>query len=653
MAVVTFVLLSSFGNRRPRTMYITIPQEKFQENFADPSLRRFVQDPENQGASVVVREPLDKGNFPGLQNRVASLVENGLMRNTYNPRNRRLFENAMEKLADGSDYPTIREKTGTDLIFEIDFNMEEYTVSEYSSVIGGPKIPFTIRVDKKNVMHPVYTVYGFSIEIKVILLADNKIAGVYKYYQTPCTGGCTVATYDANRLTYYVPLHPEKTVSSEESSRVQTRWERYEKEISEFITDIVIPNMFAEMKGEAPVYQRPTPTVAAPRPQTPAPAPRPQTPAAPAPQPQPQAPAPRPEPTPSRRQTKEEQAKQAQEAREKQLAERKAKAEEQVRLAQEAERNAPPAQNTYEMAQSVSELIRQSILKQETKKHSDYKTDLARYRQLKAKEKEEISKYILSLASNAVKFEPVGDDQAAFFCKQTKANELSLLLFLNEECIGIGSRSKGFFTAIPKEKYDNGISAFSVWGNGEAALFNTPVNFSYKTEYTFAWNRNILEDAEKQAGQSQSSNSYEMVESISDLILQSIIKQEPKKHTNFTTDLERYLQLKDAKIEIDAYIKTLTAPVAEPAQTDEPTFLCNPSKDRESAILLFLDGKCIGIGTRNKGLLAKLPKDEYADGLHTYSICTAAGELLNAPVNFKFKQEYIFEWNRNAIKQIN
>ncbi|MDR1122218.1 MAG: hypothetical protein LBM08_15090 [Dysgonamonadaceae bacterium] len=252
MAVVTLVLFNSCGGSR--AMYFTLPQEEPLSNYTDNSLRRFVQDPENEGASVVVREPFDKGSWPGLQNRVASLVENGLMRNKYNPRNRRLFENAMEKLEDGSDYVTIRQKTNTDLIFEVDFNIDEYAVSEYSlrRGQGAKKIPFVIG-SKKDQINPIYMVYGFSIEIKVILLADNKIAGVYKYYQTPCIDGCRIKTYDANKLTYFVPADPTKNIISDESARVQTRWEKYEKQISEFINNIVIPNMFAEIKTGSPV----------------------------------------------------------------------------------------------------------------------------------------------------------------------------------------------------------------------------------------------------------------------------------------------------------------------------------------------------------------------------------------------------------------
>jgi hypothetical protein len=607
-------------SRMPRAMYITLPQEESMSNYTDHSLRRFVQDPENEGASVVVREPVDKASWPGLQSRAASLVESGLMRNKYNPRNRRLFENAVEKLPDGSDYPTIREKTATDLIFEIDFNLDEYTVNGYSDMPRGRETPFAIQLDKKTVNYPTYKVYGFSIEIKVILLADNKIAGVYKYYQTPCTMGCRVRYFDINKLTYYVPTDPTKELASDESARVQPRWERQEKQIGEFINDIVIPGMFAEIKGEAPVVVNQE-------------LPESET---------------------------EEQVKPTWWVNEKKQKQRKVE-EEQARLEREAELeaelNAAPAQNTYEMAKSVSELILQAIMEQEPFKYLEYQTDLERYKHIKSKGKEEIHKYIISLATNAIKFTPADKNQVTFFCKKVNDNELPLLLFLNEECIGIGTRSKGFFTTIPKDKYKDDSSTFSVWGGtGNNATFSTPVNFNYKTEYTFAWNRNALENTEKQAVQNQSPNSYDMVGSISDFILQFITDQEPKKHFRFNTDQERYLQLKNnAKIKIDAYIRTLTTNItdSQPTNENEISFLCKQAKDKESVILLFLDGKCVGIGTRNKGLFTKFSKDEYSEGLHTYSICNSSGELLNNPTNFKFKQEYVFEWNRGAIKQSN
>jgi hypothetical protein len=636
MAVVTSALFNSCGSRLPRAGYFTITQEESLNNYTDESLRRFVQDPENEGASVVVREPIDQGSWPGLQNRVASLVESGLMRHKYNPRNRRLFENAVDKLEDGSDYPTIREKTGTDLIFEINFSIDEYIVNGHSAVPGGRVSPFTIRIDKRTVKHPTYTIYGFSVEIKVILLADNKIAGVYKYYQTPCTEGCKVKYFDINTLTYSVPADLTKDLISDESARVQSRWERQEKQIGEFINDIVIPTMFAEMKGEVPVRIR--------KPEFPVVANQPQQTM--------QQPQPVRQPPKSKQQLQAEAAERAKQARET----KKAEAEEQMKR---AELNAAPAQNSYEMAKSVSDLILQSIAKQEPQKHVGYKTDLERYKRLNSKEREDVHKYIISLATDAYKFTPMDQDYVTFFCQKVNASERPLLLFLNEECIGIGTRSKGFFTAIPKDKYEESIITFSVWGSTGKEVIrmsSTPVNFNYKTEYTFAWNRDVLGNAEKQEMQGQSSNSYDMVGSVSDLIRRSITKQEPKKHIDFTTDLERYLQLKEgAKTEIEAYIKTLTANItsSQPIDENEISFFCKQAKGRESAILLFLDGKCMGIGTCNKGLFTRFLKDDYTEGLHTYSICSSLGELLNSPTNFKFKREYVFEWNQGKIKQSN
>jgi len=71
---------------------------------------------------------------------------------------------------------------------------------------------------------------GYHIEIKVIMLRENKIGGTYKYYYTPCDaskGGCEIRT-----------VAPLAYANDDDN-----------KELSNFITKVVIPSMQKEMKG--------------------------------------------------------------------------------------------------------------------------------------------------------------------------------------------------------------------------------------------------------------------------------------------------------------------------------------------------------------------------------------------------------------------
>jgi hypothetical protein len=234
-------------------LFIKIPQERA-ENFTHPSLRKFVTNPENKGASVVVRDPnvtKDGASTSGDTYRLSALIERGLMKKGYITRDRKLFDNAVAKMENNSDYVALREKTGTDLLFEIThFGWDEYVVKE--AYKKNEKVPFKSK--KENVYIPLV---GFSIEIKVILLQDNLIAGTYKYFYTPCSskdGGCEVVDWTTDKrgsqLVYKYPKSDKEeiiNVGQEESSRKISLAEKLDKELSEFISNVVVPSMFKEM----------------------------------------------------------------------------------------------------------------------------------------------------------------------------------------------------------------------------------------------------------------------------------------------------------------------------------------------------------------------------------------------------------------------
>jgi len=327
---------------------------------------------------------------------------------------------------------------------------------------------------------------------------------------------------------------------------------------------------------------------------------------------------------------------------------KKMAAEEKVREEAEKDRQiALSATNSYSMSSSVSDLILQAITKQEPKNANKYKTDEERFNQLK--KREEITKYINTITSDVGGYPNENNNYITFFCKKEQGNEMALLFFLDGSCIGIGSKNKGLLTRIPNSQ-KAGIHNVAIW-NQERELFSTPIDFANKTYYSFEWGRNgISNSKETKDTESNNSfvNSFDLSKPISELIKGAIEKQN-KKYDTFKTDETRFSNLKNYE-DITKYIISMTNSVEDIPQNNAENlfFYVKKANGNELALLFFLDGKCIGAGTRNKGLIIQIPKQAYR-GMHTLSIWCSEKELLNTPVNFDFKSNYVFEWNRNAV----
>jgi hypothetical protein len=266
--------------------------------FTHPSLQKFIK--QNKGASVVVRDPNATSggvSAAGKTSELCGMIEKALMERGYNPRDRRLFESVAAKMKD-VDYVALGEKTRTDLVFEVtDFSKKEYVVrnyQEYKDLFLPILIPIYLKRDvitEKPFKKP-RTLYGYNIEIKVILLQDNLIGGTYKYFWTPCAlSNCDFSneiwmdnlahdreyfkiysnTY-INSLTAkskYAPTQKEaeeflaKRTMLKNMKKAERRTyfiEELDKEleerlkpvdINEFVSDVVIPSLFKNMGEES------------------------------------------------------------------------------------------------------------------------------------------------------------------------------------------------------------------------------------------------------------------------------------------------------------------------------------------------------------------------------------------------------------------
>jgi hypothetical protein len=266
--VLGAAIITSCGGSKALSFIKINPEET--GSYTNPTLRKFMQD--NEGAAVIVRDlagrTSDKVQDASLSQatntaRICQLLEQGLLKNAFNVRDRQLFETVADKTDKNTDYVELYNKTGVDIIFEITrFNSDRYEVNYYYQGIAQKQF------DPKN-NAVVHDLYGYSIEIKVIMLQNNIVGGTYKYYYTPCDatqGGCLITQIGKKFITY-IPQESAKpeTLGSDNSflnlkkkkkdtperiaKREQSEYEMFEKTISKFITNTVIPGIVSDIKG--------------------------------------------------------------------------------------------------------------------------------------------------------------------------------------------------------------------------------------------------------------------------------------------------------------------------------------------------------------------------------------------------------------------
>jgi hypothetical protein len=267
MAIGASVMITACGGTRtvveaPVKKYIKIPDEqKNADNYADKDLKKFVRD--NPGCAVVVRDKYSSsgGNVSGtaVSSRLSELLDQGLLRNGFNVKDRLLFEKVADKMGDNFDLTLLQTQTQTDLIFEVtEVKYNDAYPVDICYTVEGAKLPLQewkqTGLDKKG--RPVMawvpystTFYGKHIEIKVIMLTLNKVGGIFRYYITPCsdaTGGCEFVDIRDKVLYYRLPNSIEE--EKNESARSVSSKEKQEKEMGDFISKVVITKMIEEIK---------------------------------------------------------------------------------------------------------------------------------------------------------------------------------------------------------------------------------------------------------------------------------------------------------------------------------------------------------------------------------------------------------------------
>jgi Zn-finger protein len=226
--------------------------------FTTPSLKRFYN--ENEGASVVVRDRTTTGDVSdvGKSSNICALIESALLKEHFNVRDRAIFDRVMDKMGENIDYEKLSKTTGTDLIFEvISDGYVLYPVDSYYRTGSDSETQLYEEIivtsyDKKGKpintpsRSPVsYYFWGYYMEIKVIMLRENKVGGTYKYFYTPCSaekGGCEITSFG-----------PPLRCVDKDKNKYEKRKDGKDKDddmnlkLSNFVSNIVIKEIKEDM----------------------------------------------------------------------------------------------------------------------------------------------------------------------------------------------------------------------------------------------------------------------------------------------------------------------------------------------------------------------------------------------------------------------
>ena len=241
---------------------IIIKDKPYHENFTNDQLRMLIKKmrSEEKWPTIVVRGSEETGSISSSSaGGICSILETALSKNRFDVRDRSLFENIAKSRANNStsvSYRDLAEATDVDLLMEV----SNYSMSDHYYVDGyyDPYNRFH-KFERVNLgtkkqpqwISPRYVLRGMSLTIKVIVLKDNYIGGAYSYSYVPCAeergGGIITQMYP---LRYRAESEVDAELDDDRnSSLIQTRQQRMNKEMELFLIKEVIPSIMSDMEG--------------------------------------------------------------------------------------------------------------------------------------------------------------------------------------------------------------------------------------------------------------------------------------------------------------------------------------------------------------------------------------------------------------------
>ena len=171
-------------------------------------------------------------------------------------------------------------------------------------------------------------------------------------------------------------------------------------------------------------------------------------------------------------------------------------------------------------------------------------------------------------------------------------------------------------------------------------------------------NKEVIQVEELENKSIISVNSFDkLAPAVSSLVELKITEQEkPKKLLTLKTDLARLRAIKkEAMTDIRKFISTSTSRVEGNLPNEHRTVMFhlsyNPEQQQsDNGLILFIDEKCVGVGTVNKGLYAAFPLDLYPSGFHTVTLTSETGVVIfNSSVDFSIKDKFNFQRSKKKI----
>lgn len=180
LSIYAFVILT--GCSSTRTIKFS---EKNNDVYTTENLKVFLN--QNKNPKVVLRVPDASNNTTSQENvdYLYNVIENQLLASGFVVRDRQLFNHIVGNDNNNIDYEKIKEKSDTDLIIEL--------TKLDPSILYKTNTFYDIRNRERTETTGSYERYGASVEFKVVYIANNEYAGMYKFNYTPCIYGCIIS----------------------------------------------------------------------------------------------------------------------------------------------------------------------------------------------------------------------------------------------------------------------------------------------------------------------------------------------------------------------------------------------------------------------------------------------------------------------------
>ena len=195
---ITILLVGFLVSCSPK--YVTIAfHASGDEKYETPALRSYFS--KNTKPIIMLRTPFggeaDILNNSGFTKSFYSNLEKSFLEKGFTVRDRSLFERILAQ-SQYTDYSKMTELTGTDIIIEI-VGIEKTTYYTREVTTNNGK---KIRIGDCN----FGGFDGYRIEIKVVLIKDNTLAGTYIFNYAPDVDGIKFAVHSKTcKLTVYNP----------------------------------------------------------------------------------------------------------------------------------------------------------------------------------------------------------------------------------------------------------------------------------------------------------------------------------------------------------------------------------------------------------------------------------------------------------------